>query len=168
MSPDAATETKIRLLRCDVCHSLEEFPDFDGPPEYDVLLQMMLRKHHDSAGTAHVGRLIDVPKRAWEIPALRKTLIQQITQGSRGMAEFDSTYYDVQDTFREDALICYGQHLRPKEGCPDFNSDSKRLMPDTKGDRKEIGLTTRGMPVIHLCSFCPVRSYYDAKARNSI
>ena len=168
MSPDAATEPKIRLLRCDNCHSLEEFPDFDGPPDYDVLLQMMLRKHHDPSGAAHIGRLIDVPKRAWEIPALRKTLIQQIVQGSKGLAEFDSSYYDVQNTFREDALICYGQHLRPKEGCPDFNSDAKRLMPDTKGARKEVGLDTRGMPVIHLCSFCPVRSYYDAKSHKSI
>lgn len=164
MSPDSATEPKIRLLRCDVCHSLEEIPDFDGPPDYDVILQVTLSRHRTPSGDPHIGRLIDVPERAWKIPVLRDALIRQISEGSRGLKEFDTTYYDVQDTFREDALICYSQHLRPKEGCPDFNSESKRLMPDTKGDRKELGLDTRGMPVIHLCSFCPCRSWYENKS----
>jgi hypothetical protein len=75
----------------------------------------------------------------------------------------DSTYYDVQDTFREDALLCYSQHLRPKGACPDWHADNKRLTPDTKAARKEVGLSPQGMPVIFLCSFCPVRSYYDRK-----
>lgn len=168
MSQDASTEAKIRLLRCDVCHSLEELPDFDGPPEYDVLLRVTLDKHRTPSGEPHFGRLLDVPERAWKIPVLREALLRQIQEGSRGLKEFDESYYDVQDTFREDALICYGQHLRPKEGCPDFNSDAKRLLPNTKADRKEIGLSPQGMPVIHLCSFCPVRSYYDSKSKGSL
>lgn len=168
MSQDSATEPKIRLVRCDVCHSLEEIPDFDGPPDYDVILQVTLQRHEDPQGTRHKGRLIDVPERAWNIPVLREALVRQISEGSRGLNEFDQSYYDVQDTFREDAMICFSQHNRPKEGCIDFNADSKRLMPDTKGDRKELGLSTRGMPVIHLCSFCPVRSYYDSKAQGSL
>lgn len=163
MTQDAATEPKIRLLRCDICHSLEEFPDFDGPPDKDTLLSVMLSRHRFPSGEAHIGRLIDVPERAWKIPVLKEALVQQIKEGSRGLAEIDTNYYDLQDTFRDDALICYSQHLRPKEGCPDFNSDSKRLMPDTKGDRKELGLTMEGAPVIHLCSFCVVRSYYERK-----
>jgi hypothetical protein len=66
-------------------------------------------------------------------------------------------------------MICYSQHLRPKGACPDFNAESKRLMPDTKAERKEAGLDPkRGLPIIHLCSFCPVRSFYDSKAAGSI
>lgn len=164
MSQDATTETKIRLLRCDVCRSLEEIPDFDGPPDYDVILQVTLSRHKHPSGEPHVGRLIDVPEKAWNIPPLREALLRQIHEGSRGLNEFDPAYYDVQDTFREDALLCYSQHLRPKEGCPDWHADNKRLMPDTKGDRKELGLSPKGMPVIFLCSFCPVRSYMERKS----
>lgn len=165
MNQNASTETKIRLLRCDVCKSIEEIPDFDGPPDYDVLLQVALSRHRHPNGDPHVGRLIDVPERAWNMPPLRDALKQQILEGvSSGIAEFDKNFYDVQNTFREDAMLCYSQHNRPKEGCPDFNSHSKRLMPDTSAERKEVGLDPhRGMPVIHLCSFCPCRSYYERK-----
>jgi len=169
MSQDSATETKIRLLRCDVCHALEEIPDFDGPPEYDVILQVATSRHKFPNGDAHIGRLLDVPEKAWNIPALREALLKQIQEGSRGLKEFDEKYYEVQETFREDAMICYSQHLRPKGACPDFNAESKRLMPDTKAERKEAGLDPkRGLPIIHLCSFCPVRSFYDSKAAGSI
>lgn len=37
-------------------------------------------------------------------------------------------------------------------------------MPDTKDDRKELGLSPQGMPVIFLCSFCPMRSFMENKA----
>lgn len=167
MSQDSATETKIRLLRCDVCRSLEELPDFDGPPDYDVLLQVALSRHRHPSGEPHIGRLIDVPERAWNNPHLKAALLRQIHEGSRGLTEFDESYYDVQNTFREDAMICYSQHLRPKGSCPDFNAESKRLMPDTKAERKELGLTQRGMPIIHLCSFCPVRSFMDRKSNEA-
>lgn len=168
MSQDTVEQAKIRLLRCDVCRTLEELPDFDGPPEYDTVLQVALDRHRTPEGHPHIGRLLDVPKRAWDTPPLREALLQQIQQGSKGLAEFDTSYYDVRNTFQDDAMACYRQHNRPKAGCPDFNSESKRLKPDTKGDRKELGLSEKGMPIIHLCSFCPVRSYYDAKAAKSL
>jgi len=165
MSQDAATDAKIRLLRCDVCKTLEEIPDFDGPPEYDVILQVTLSRHRTPEGHPHIGRLIDVPERAWNMPKLREALLTQIHDGiSKGAAEFDSSYYDIQNTFREDAMACYSLHNRPKGGCPDFNSERKQLKPDTSAERRDAGLDGRGMPVIHLCSFCPVRSFYDGKA----
>lgn len=166
MSQDTVEQAKIRLLRCDVCKTLEELPDFDGPPDYDTALQYLLSQHRTPEGHPHVGRLIDVEKRAWDMPNLRQALIQQITAGgSGGLAEFDSEFYSVRDTFKEDAALCYEQHLRPKDGCPDFNSPSKRLMPDTKADRKEAGISQQGMPVIHLCSFCVMRPIMEKKAR---
>ena len=166
MSQDTVEQAKIRLLRCDTCKTLEELPDFDGPPDYDTALQYLLSQHRTPEGHPHVGRLIDVEKRAWDMPNLRQALIQQITAGiSPGLDAFGTQFYDVKDTFKEDAMLCYAQHNRPKEGCPDFNSESKRLMPDTAGDRKEAGLSKAGMPVIHLCSFCPVRAYYERKSR---
>jgi hypothetical protein len=165
MVPDTETQEQIRLLRCDDCLTLEELPDFDGPAEYDTLLIVLTDKHKFPNGEPHRGRLIKVEKRAWGMSNLKEAILQQIWQGSKGLAEFDSTHYEVKQTFHEDALKCYAQHLRPQEGCPDFNSPSKILKPDTKAERKEIGLSPQGMPVIHLCSFCPVRSYMERKAR---
>lgn len=163
MGQDAATEDQIRILRCDVCRTLEEIPDFDGPADYDVLLQVALDRHR-TGGQSHVGRLINVPKRAWEMPSLRKALIQQIRDGSSsGLANFQSDFYELHDTFREDALLCYDQHLRPEGACADWHADNKRLIPNTKSERKEAGLDPKRMPVIFLCSFCPVRMYYERK-----
>lgn len=165
MSQDTVEQAKIRLLRCDTCKTLEELPDFDGPAEYDVHLNYLLSQHRTPEGHPHVGRLIDVPQKAWDMPNLRQALISQISAGiSPGLDAFGD-FYSVKDTFKEDALTCYAQHLRPKDFCPDFNSPSKRLLPDTKADRKEAGLPQHGMPVIHLCSFCPMRSIMEKKAR---
>lgn len=166
MSQDTVEQAKIRLLRCDTCKTIEELPDFDGPPDYDVHLNYLLSQHRTPEGHPHVGRLIDVEKRAWDMPNLRQALTEQIMEGmSSGLDVFGTNHYAVKDTFKEDAMLCFRQHNRPKEGCPDFNSASKRLMPDTRAERKEAGLPVEGMPVIHLCSFCPVRTYYERKSR---
>lgn len=164
MSQDTVEQEKIRLLRDDDTLTLEEIPWFDGPPEYDTALQVALERHRFPNGEPHRGRLIVVEKRAWDMPNLRKALIDQIWEGrSKGLAEFDSSFYEVKDQFKEDAMTCFRQHGSPKEGCPDFRTEGKRLLPDTKADRKEAGLSSRGMPVIHLCDFCPVRQYYARK-----
>lgn len=165
--PDTEVKEHIRLLLCHDCKTLEELPDFDGPVEYDTLLVTLTDRHQFPNGEPHVGRLIRVEKRAWDLPPLKDAILQQIREGSKGLAEFDTSYYDVRNTFQEDAMTCYAQHNRPKEGCTDFNAPSKRLQPNTKADRKEAGLTTdaQSLPVIHLCSFCPVRSWYERKNR---
>lgn len=131
-----------------------------------MLLQVTLSRHRTPEGHPHVGRLIDVPEKAWNIGRLRQALIQQIHEGlgGDGLDSSFSGFYDIQDTFREDAMFCYEQHLRPKGACPDWHADNKRLMPDTKADRKEAGLDPKGMPTIFLCSFCPVRSFMERKA----
>ena len=35
-------EDKIRILFCEDCKTLEELPDFEGPPEHDTLLALPL------------------------------------------------------------------------------------------------------------------------------
>lgn len=153
---------KIRLLRCDTCHTLEELPDYQGPAEYDTLLEVLLSRH-ETNGERHIGRLIDVDQRAWELPNVRKEIIEQIKGGiSPGLAAFDPTFYDTRNTFQTDALKCYKQHLRPSEGCQDYHDDSKILLPDTAAERRDVGLPkpARGnTPLQFLCSFCPVESY---------
>lgn len=162
MSPDTAVRPKIRLLHCHVCKTLEELPDFDGPPEYDAILEVALSRH-ETEGVRHIGKLYDVEVRVWEKRNLRETIIRQIKGGSEGLAAFDPEFYNVRDTFKEDALKCYSLHLRPKGGCPDYRSDRKLLVPDTKAERKEAGLTMERAPKQWLCSFCPVQSFVESK-----
>ena len=164
MSPDIAEHKKIRILRCFDCGTLEELPDFDGPPEHDTLLEVLMSRH-ETDGHRHVGKLYDVEERVWRLPNLRKAIIEQMKGGSSGLAAFDASYYETRDTFKEDASLCYGLHLRPKEGCSDWRSDRKKLVPPTRADRKEVGLGMQGAPVRYLCDFCPVRAYYERKNR---
>lgn len=143
------------------CGTLEELPDFVGPPEHDTLLTLLTERHEN-----HIGKLFRVSEASWFRPDTRGRIIEQIRGGSMGLDELLPGYYDVAETFKDDALTCYGQHLRPKEGCADFRSDKKRLVPNTKAERKEAGLATRPTgPTTYLCDFCPVRSYYERKAR---
>lgn len=165
MSQDTATEAKIRLLLCHNCGTIDVLPDFDGPPDYDTILQVALERHRFPNGDPHIGRLLDVPERAWETEPLRDAILEQIRQGSKGLAEADAKHYEVKDQFKEDAMSCYKAHLQPKDHCPDFNSPSKVLKPDTAADRKEAGLDPKRLPVIHLCSFCPMRTVMEAKFR---
>ena len=164
MSQDTVVHPKIRILHCHDCGTLEEIPWFDGPPEYDSLLEIMLSRH-ETNGHRHIGKLYDVQERVWQARNLRETIIRQIKGGSSGLAEFDEHFYETRDTFKEDALACYSKHLRPKEGCPDWRADSKILRPDTKKDRKEVGLDMSGAPKHWLCSHCPVSAYYARKER---
>lgn len=155
-------EPYIRLLVCHTCRSIEELPPWDGPPESDVLLQISVDRH----GESHMGRLINVAALHWHSKTLRQQIIDQIQKGSPGLDVFGTSFYETRMTFAEDALQCYAKHLRPKEGCPEFRSEKKRLLPGTNAERKELGLTPteKGSgPRVFLCDFCPVRVYYAKK-----
>jgi len=164
MVQDISVHPKVRILQCFDCGTLEELPDFDGPPEYDVLLEFAL-SHHETGGHRHVGKLYDVEERVWRMTSLRDQIIEQMKGGSKGLAAFDPAFYTVRDTFKEDAMLCFNLHLRPQEGCGDYRSDRKRLLPDTKAERKEVGLSMESAPKRWLCDFCPVSAYYERKRR---
>lgn len=168
MSQDTAARAKIRLLHCKDCRTIDVIPDFDGPPEYDTLLEIALSKH-ETGGYRHIGKLYDVEERVWKLENMRRALIEQIKGGgSSGLATFDSSFYDVRDQFAEDAMSCYQAHLSPKGACPDWKSDRKMLLPDTKAERKEVGLDAprKGTaPVQYLCQHCPVNAYMERKSR---
>lgn len=161
---------QIRLLYCRTCNTVEELPAYDGPepynPKFDPLLEISVQKHQYPSGLPHMGDLfvvdIDVYVKA------KREILKQIKGGSKGLGELDESYYDTRSTFHEDAMKCFQQHLRPKGQCPDYMSDSKILLPDTKAERKELGFTAPkdlGGPKVKLCQFCPVHVYNVTKAR---
>jgi hypothetical protein len=148
----------MRVLVCRTCRKLEELPDWVGHPDDDVYLNYVVGDHPD-----HQGQLFRLPIGVWMIESARDELVKQMMGHNEGLAAFDPSFYEVRNTFREDAITCYKGHGKPKGGCPDFNSEKKELRPATVAERREAGMSTRQLPVIHLCSFCPVRMHYEFK-----
>lgn len=152
----------IRLLRCMVCETWEEIPDYDGPSDKDYLLEISLEKHKFPSGDPHVGKLFKVPVKTWTNYEQRKAVLDQLGKGgSAGLDNLDPerSFYDTKSTFMEDAMTCYRAHNQPKIGCSDYASERKRLLPDTAKERGELGLPKPEHldgPKIYLCNFCPV------------
>jgi hypothetical protein len=170
LNPSPVAGPDIRLLYCMVCDSIEELPPFEGVPEDDHLLEILVDQHKFASGEPHKGHLLKLPLLQWESPGLRKEIIKQLKGGgSKGIDEFDPDFYATRSTFQEDALKCYNAHLRPQDGCPDYESASKRLLPNTKADRKELGLVDPAKapgPKNYLCQFCPIHSVVQQRLRS--
>jgi len=158
--------SQIRLLACTVCKTIEELPDFQGlRAEEDHLLNRLVEKHGPPENR-HFGQLFTVNQEHWQTEHIKVQIAQQIAQKMNGgETGLGSEYYDVKNTFTEDAMACFKAHQRNPD-CNDYKSDSKRLTPGTAADRKAAGL-----PEYHtahdryLCDFCPVQSLVDQKAR---
>lgn len=149
----------VRLLQCRECKTLEVVPDYEGPPEYDFLLEKLAAPHRRGG---HLGDLFKVPESEWKLPS-RRAEIEQRIWNETGFTGFDSAYYATRDTFREDALGCFQLHNRNPD-CSDYHSDQKRLTPGTAAERKAAGLPKFHAVVDrYLCDFCPVHSLVRAK-----
>lgn len=151
---------KLRILQCHVCKSLEQLPDYQGPPENDVLLATLAERHKFPSGEPHRGNLMDVEEAQWNSPSTRQAIIDQIHSRS-GYTGFEPEFYAVRNTFMEDAATCWKQHNRDP-ACGDYRSDKKKIYPDTRGDRKELGLSVKDIPNRWLCDFCVVDTLVKA------
>jgi hypothetical protein len=117
-------------------------------------------------GTSHAG-LATVSEKTWDDPRLQKKVIEQLSEAASGKdTGLGSGLYNLRDTFKDDAIKCWRQHNRTTN-CGDYKSDSKRLVPDTRGDRRELGLETKASrrPGTYLCVFCPYHSVVMQRAR---
>jgi len=169
LDPAPIVGPELRVLFCLVCDTREELPAYDGPVENDALLDILVSRHVFPSGEPHRGHLFRIPQLQWENDTTRRSIVEQIKGGgSAGIDEFDREFYASKNTFREDAMACFNQHLRPSNGCEDFNSEKKVLLPDTKAERKSMGMAAPSKapgPKNHLCDFCPVKSVVDQKKR---
>jgi hypothetical protein len=151
----------IRLLLCLVCNTVEELPDYEGPSNYDYLLEISLEKHKFPSGEEHKGKLFKVPVKIWSNPEQKAAVIEQFKNGgSRGLDELaeGNNFYETKMTFASEAMSCWQRHNKPKENCDDYQSSSKRLLPDTAKERGELGLPKPEHlegPKIYTCNFCP-------------
>lgn len=151
---------RLRLLICHTCHSIEELPNYTGPPEHDVLLEHLLQAHQFPNGLEHIGKLADVAREDWENNVKRQAIVEQIKAAAgQTTTGFESEFYATKNTYQADALRCYSDHHRPKEGCIDYCDSDKRL-----GNPSRAGW--EGGPRVFLCNFCPVQSYIDMRERH--
>lgn len=159
-------EAKIRLLICHTCQSIDELPDYEGDPERDDTLNYRVAEHHFPSGNPHIGSLARVEAKSWQNKNHRQGILEKLGQAKApGQGEgLGQTYYDVKGNFQQDALKCWKAHGRTSD-CADYRHDNKRLVPDTKGERKDLGLSPSTRPNTWLCDFCPVSSVVTTAMR---
>jgi len=154
---------KIRVLVCHTDGAVYELPDYEGPADRDDTLNYRLAGHEN-----HIGNLFRYDADKWVKSNYREAILDEIAKQVRpgegtGLGQ---TFYDLKSNFQQDAIDCwksYGKTTNP--GHCEYMQDSKRLYPDTKGDRKDLGLDPNDRPNTFLCQFCPVHSLVMQKKR---
>jgi len=147
---------QLRLLFCAFCKSIEELPNYVGPPEQDVVLDAALAPHQDRHPHAleRSGALFSMSEQGWNNRQVRKTTIEQVWSAlgvEQGPLGLDPEFYASKNTFVEDANKCFVRHNRSIP-CVDWKSDSKRIGNPTKKG------WDAGQVKVYLCQFCPVAS----------
>lgn len=149
-----------RLLVCKTCPSIEVIPDdYDGPPEYDYLLNALLAgpKHKFPDGTAHFGLLHRIDQKSFD-SIMRQTDGSGMRQLSAELFKNHDLVVEWRDTFREDANACFNRHGRPKMGCIDYCDSSRRIGNPSTAERRNFTVDSKPPPPVYLCHFCPVHS----------
>jgi uncharacterized protein YlaI len=165
-----AKPEKIRLWICHECKSVDaipwcgEDPNCEHPMCVDALEYRVAphRLASDSRRFHGQVNLADIEKSLWDKYSTREDVLvklQQIVDPGAGSG-LGQPLYTIAQNFDADASACWRQHNRT-HNCQDFKSQSKRLVPDTKAERKDLGLETRGRhrpTQTYLCDWCPVKS----------
>lgn len=162
LAMDERKEQQIRLLVCRTCKTADELPDFEGRPEDDVLLNIVVERHQKPE--PHMGMLYKFPVKYWAREDVKKSIIKQISDGgSSGLDVFGTNYYETKSQFADDAMKCWQLHNQTHD-CGDYKSERKVLKPGTEDERRREGLGASTAPKIYLCDFCPVKSIVQKKA----
>lgn len=160
---------KLRLLICNNCVTVEELPDYDGPERYDHWLNDTIKANHtENSGTTHVGNLVRVEQSDWLNQEYRRGILAEIHHGIAppGHGEgLGQAFYDTKSNYLDDAMHCWRVDHGRTLNCEDFRSDKKRLLPDTKAERKDLGLDMKTAPNTFLCDFCPYNTIVEQKKR---
>lgn len=167
---------RLRLLICHDCGSIDVLPWYDGPPQYDDTLNYRLADHQgprdERTGEPryyHHGTMATVAEKSWDDASTQSQIIDEIMKAhAGGDVGLGMKLYHARSNFKEDAMKCWQQHNRT-QNCDDYKSDKMKLIPDTRGERKDLGLDTKASrrPGTSLCVFCPYHSVVMARARKA-
>jgi hypothetical protein len=75
--------------------------------------------------------------------------------------------YAVRDNFAEDAMKCWRFEHGRTSNCGDYMDDSKKILADSRGERKDLGLDPKARASIKLCQFCPYHSVVMQRKRKA-
>jgi hypothetical protein len=161
---------EMRLLFCEQCKTMEEAPDYEGSSPVDPIIEALVLKHNERDPMGHGGkqlhhspmRIAVVDDEKW---ALNRDEVLKTIQAENKRVGLADWAYENMNTFAEDALKCYSQHHRPKEGCIDYWDESKRIGHPTDVGNKmahvHYKLAQKRDP--HLCQFCPVHTFVQTE-----
>jgi hypothetical protein len=164
-----------QLLVCGDCHTIEHIPAFDGPMEHNQPLQARLRNHlvpMAEGVSTHAIAFTTVNARLWATSEEFRTYIAKaITDAEKtGDVGLGSKMYDLKSTFQEDAMNCWRHAHNRTQDCGDYKSEKMKLVPDTKAERKDLGLETRHRFIestVFICDYCPYKSIVMQKKRRA-
>lgn len=157
--------TFVRLLFCHDCLSVDQIPDFDGPPQYDYYLEYRVQQHQTN-GHPHRGVLGRVEDKPSTIQAAVDQMAAMVSPGEGvGLGQ---PLYDLRDNYKAESMQCWKRHARTSD-CGDYRADKMRLWADTKADRKAEGMSVNReeRPNAWLCDFCVVHSLVQQKQRQA-
>jgi hypothetical protein len=160
-----------QLLVCGDCHTIEHIPAFAGPMEHNQPLQARLRNHlvplADGVST-HAIAFTTVNAKLWaESAEFRRYIAKAITEAEKtGDVGLGSKLYDLKSTFQEDAMDCWRNKHNRTEDCGDWKTEKMKLVPDTKAERRDLGMETRHRFIestVFICDYCPVKSIVQGR-----
>jgi hypothetical protein len=168
---------RLRLLVCPKCRTVEPIewcgtepgqnPECGHPQCADSLMYRLsphLVARHDGHYYHSNLLLTDVAQAEWDRLTTRKDILKNITAPGEA-TPYGAELYDVRSNFSADAARCWKAHNRTKD-CQDWMHSSKRLVPATGEERKDLGLETRSKHIptsTYLCQFCPMASIKRTK-----
>lgn len=171
----------VRILQCFECKSMDVLPDYppQANPNDDAALHHVDQRHGGDTQQPHYRALHRIEKKVWEDRDAKKQFIDKMWSGVSG---FTPSYYNVQDTLKDDAMKCWKDHRQPTadKPCLDYRSSSRIIKPPTRKDRKEmrrelemagqrnnidLDRLEHDIPKLYVCSFCPYQVVVDHKKR---
>lgn len=166
------------ILICGDCGTIEHAhgepsPETDREERNAELLA--LRKRHEvySAGNTyfHPLAMATVNAQLWEkSEEYQKFIVAMIKDATKtGHVGLGDKNYDLKETFQEDSVLCWRKHNRTLD-CPDYKTDKMKLVPDTRAERRDLGLEVRASnrPGVYLCDYCPVKSVVQQKVNKKL
>lgn len=169
---DDSKDVKIRLLVCKTCASIQPLPDYEGPVDRDETLLSRVAEHQypgPAPTRGHEMELGRVSEASWTDPDKRAQMLGEIQKnvGVGKGAGLGDEAYAVRDNFSEDAMRCWRFEHGRTSNCDDYMSDKKKILADSRAERKDLGLDPSTRASIKLCQFCPYHSVVMQRKRKA-
>jgi Trp operon repressor len=136
-----------RLLTCQSCGTMYRMRDYEGPTEYDMELIELCQRHLGQASDpnpdSHLSLILRCDEETW-------AKLGDETQVKKELMQNEIEVREVRDDLKVEALKCFARHASPKQGCIDYEDESKTI-------GRKIGV-----PQAHrqyLCHYCPAQAF---------